>query len=109
MGAFQSSIDHRQSSILLLGALGVYKCMGAVLEAGKDIKAAYYRMLVALYDDLPSFEFFKPKAPTLNDRVNDLGDFVLNLFATKNGPLQQEKDQNIKWRGRSGPQPLGGP
>jgi len=107
-GSEQSSIGNRQSSILLLAALGVYKCMGAVLEAAKDIKEAYYRMLVALYGDLPSFEFFKPKQPTLNDRVNDLSDFVLNLFATKDGPLQQERDQNIKWRGRSGPQPLGG-
>jgi len=83
--------------------------MGAMLEAGQDIKAAYYRMLVALYGDLPSFEFFKPKQPTLNDRVNDLSDFVLNLFATKDGPLHQEKQQQIKWRGGSGRQPGGGP
>jgi len=103
-----SSIANRQSAILL-GALGVYKCMGAVLEAGKDIKAAYYRMLVALYGDLPGFEFFKPKEPTLSDRMNDLSSFVMNLFAVKGGPIDQEKQQNIKWRGRSGPRPLDSP
>jgi len=106
---FESRVSSAELAAALIAALGVYKCMGAVLEAGKDIKAAYYRMLVALYGDLPSFEFFKPKAPTLHDRVNDLGDFVLNLFAAKGGPLDQEKQQQIKWRGRSGPQPLGGP
>jgi len=96
-------------TIALLRALGVYKCMGAVLEADKDIKAAYYRMLVALYGDLRSFEFFKPKAPTLSDRTDDLSNFVMHLFAVKGGPLDQEKQQQIKWPGRSGPQPLGGP
>ncbi len=97
-----------QSSILLLGALGVYKCMGAVLAAGKDIKAAYYHMLVALYGDLPSFDFFKPKAPTLSELVDDLGSSVAECISLKDGPLQQEREQNIKWRGRSGRQPGGG-
>jgi len=98
-----------QSSILLLAALGVYKCMGAVLAAGKDIKAAYHRMLVALYGDLPSFDFFKAKEPTTSERMDDLSDFVMELFSTKDGPLHQEKQREIKWRGGSGRQPGGGP
>jgi len=106
---FESRISSAELAVALLGALGVYKCMGAVLEAGKDIKAAYYRMLVALYGDLPSFDFFKPKPPTLSDRIDDLSDFVMNLFAAKGGPLDQEKQQQIKWRGGSGRQPGGGP
>jgi len=109
--AFQSSIDpagRDQSSILLLGALGVYKCMGAVLAAGKDIKAAYYQMLVALYGDLPSFEFFKPKGTTLSELVDDLGSFVAECIGLKDGPIHQDRQQQIKWRGGSGRQPGGG-
>jgi len=110
-GAFQSSIDpagRDQSSILLLGALGVYKCMGAVLAAGKDIKAAYYRMLVAFYGDLPGFEFFQPKGPTLSELVDDLGSFVAECISLKDGPIHQDRQQQIKWRGGSGRQPGGG-
>ena len=111
--AFQSSVDpagRDQSSILLLGALGVYKCVGAVLAAGKDIKAAYYRMLVALYGDLPSFEFFKPKGATLSELVDDLGSFVAECISLKDGPIHQDRQQQIKWRGESGGrQPGGGP
>jgi len=107
----QSSIDpagQEQSSILLLGALGVYKCMGAVLEAGKDIKAAYYRVLVALYGELPSFEFFKPKAPTLSELSDELSRLVVGFVKLKGGPIDQEKQEQIQWQGSSGRQP-GGP
>ena len=105
---FASRVSSAELAVALLGALGVYKCLGAVLEAGKDIKAAYYRMLVALYGDLPRFEFFKPKAPTLQDHMDDLSSFVLHSFATvKGGPLDQEEQQQIKWRGRWGPQSRG--
>jgi hypothetical protein len=107
---FEFRVSSTELGVALLGALGVYKCMGAVLEAGKDIKSAYYRMLVALYGELPSFEFFKPKPPTLSDLTLDLSDFVMNLFSPKDGPSQQEKQKQIKWRGSSGGrQPGGGP
>ncbi|HMD97726.1 MAG TPA: hypothetical protein VKM93_10415 [Terriglobia bacterium] len=108
----QSSIDparRGQLLVALLGALGVYKCMGAVLEAGKDMKAAYHRMLVAFYGDLPSFDFFKPKAPTLSELVDDLGSFVAECISLKDGPIHQDRQQQIKWRGGSGRQPGGGP
>jgi len=101
----QSSIDNQQLVVALLGALGVYKCVGAVLEAGKDIKAAYYQMLVALYGELPGFDFFKRKEPTVSELADDLSSFVQGLLSPKNGPSQQEKVKQIKWQGGSGRQP----
>ena len=92
-----------------MGALGVYKCVGALVEAGKDIKGAYYRMLVAFYGELPRFDFFKPKAPTMADRMEDLSILVMHLVSTKDGPIAQEERQQIKWRGGgSGRTPGGG-
>jgi len=69
--AFQSAIGnpqstiresfYRQSAMAVLGALAVYSCLGAMMEAGKKMEAAYYRVLVTLYGDLPGFDYFKPK------------------------------------------------
>jgi hypothetical protein len=106
----ESSIDNRQSAIRLLGALAVCSCLGAVLEADKDLKAAYYRLLVTLYGALPDFDFFKPKKPTLDDRMADLSSFVFQSLAMKDGPLQRQKQSEIQWpSGFGGREPGGGP
>jgi len=104
---FQSSIGNRQSSIQLLAALGVYTCLGAVLEAGQEIRATYYRVLMALYGDLPNFDYFRPKKPTVEYHLNKAVDLVFELFANAT-PLTREVQKEIKWRGGSGRQPGGG-
>ena len=106
--AFQSSIDNRRSAIRLLGALAVYSCVGAVLEAHKDLKAAYYRLLVTLYGALPGFHFFKPKKPTLDDTMANLSRLTFQLLPMKDGPLERQEQREIKWRGGSGGAQTGG-
>jgi len=90
-------------AIGLIAALSVTNCVGAVLEAGKAIKAAYYRMLVALYGDLPSFDFFRPKQPTADDRLEIMLDLTNQFLGLKGGPQPNE----VQWRGGVGRQPGG--
>src|SRR5208282_3600253 len=105
-----SAIGNRQSAIVLLGALAWCSCVGAIQEAGKEISTAYYRLLVALYGDLPGFDFFKPKEPTPQDHVSEASRLAFEILSMKDGPLQRQKQSEIKWRGGSaGRDPGGGP
>ena len=107
---FQSSIGNRQSAISLLGALAVYSCLGAIQEAGKQIEAAYFRLLVALYGELPDFAFFKPQEPTTQDHMSKASRLAFEILSMKGGPLQRQKESEIRWQGGSaGRQPGGGP
>ncbi len=106
----QSSIDNRQSAMAVLGALAVYSCLGAMQEAGKKIEAAYYRVLVALYGDLPGFDYFKPKEPTMHDHLKKASNLAFEILSMKDGPLQRQKQSDNQWRGESeGRDPGGGP
>ncbi len=107
---FQSSIGNRQSAISLLGALAVYSCLGAIQEASKQIEAAYFRLLVALYGELPDFAFFKPQEPTMQDHMSKASRLAFEILSMKGGPLQRQKEREIRWQGGSaGRQPGGGP
>jgi hypothetical protein len=102
----EPSSGHRQSALAVLGALAVYTCVGAIAAAGKEIEAAYYRVLVALYGELPGFHYFKPKKPTMDDHMAEASRLAFELLAMKDGPLHKQ----IKWRGGSrGRDPGGGP
>ncbi len=101
---------NRQSAIAVLGALAVYSCLGAMMEAGKKIEAAYYRVLVALYGDLPGFDYFKPKEPTMHDHLKKASNLAFEILSMKDGPLQRQKQSDNQWRGESeGRDPGGGP
>ena len=94
----------------VLGALAVYSCLGAMQEAGKKIEAAYYRVLVALYGDLPGFDYFKPKEPTMHDHLKKASNLAFEILSMKDGPLQRQKQSDNQWRGESeGRDPGGGP
>ena len=84
----------------------MYRCVGAVLEAGKEIKTAYYWLLVALYGDRGSFDFWRPKEPTRTERVESLMDECTELFhqivGLKNGPREWRRRREMKWEGGLG-------
>jgi hypothetical protein len=109
-GSEPSSIDparRDQSAISLLGALAVFSCGALMTEAGMEIKAAYYRVLVALYGDLPGFDYFQPKKPTPGERLEIMSDMVSELFTLRAGAAARGE---ILWRGGSrGRQAGGGP
>ena len=118
--AFQSAIGnpqstipesfYRQSALAVLGALAVYSCLGGMMEAGKKIEAAYYRVLLALYGDLPGFDYFKPKELTMHDHLKKASNLAFEILSMKDGPLQRQKQSDNQWRGESeGRDPGGGP
>src|SRR5208282_4276591 len=100
--------DHRQSAIAVLGALAVYSCLGAMMEAGKKMEAAYYRVLLALYGDLPGFDYFKPKEPTMHDHLKKASNLAFEILSMKDGPLQRQKQSDNQWRGESEGRDSGG-
>jgi len=90
----------------LLGALAIFSCGDLMMEAYEEIKAAYYRVLVALYGDLPDFEYFQPRRPTTGERLDKASDLVTELFHLRSGVPRRE----IPWRGGfRGRAPGGGP
>jgi len=84
----------------------MFSCGAAMLEAGKEIKAAYYRVLMALYGEIPGFEYSPAQEADQGRAVGHHGDMVMEWRALRPGGARSE----ILWRGGSrGRQPGRGP
>jgi hypothetical protein len=97
----------REVGVLILGALGVTRCAGAVMDAYREMQETYYRLLVNLYGERKELEEIKPQPPTWDQKYGHfMGDFLGALIGEKGG--KKEEDGKIHWRGgRKGFQPSG--
>jgi len=102
-----SPIENRQLALaVLVGALGVYQCLMAVVEAAKEIQGVYVRMLVSLYGNLERFEALKPEstaeqreARARREQEEAFDRIMGQTIGMQGGPIALGKAREMKWRG----------